>query len=214
MATPQQSAQAVATFLGRAGRLAVFAGLGGAALQAALYTGLAYCVQLPWHPHTLKQNKGEYCCLAWKALPIGARATRLSAACGTRTEGLQYKLSYVLLFITCAAMARWMRLREPCSLALASNGPGALCLLIGPLVCSGRRRALRYVRPIAGRAAAAYRRGLALPRALAAVAQHHGHPRASAHHQLGHRHQRRANRPPSHCKLCFCTFLVSPSLQV
>ena len=45
MASPQQSAQAVATFLGRAGRLAVFAGLGGAALQAALYTGVALCLQ-------------------------------------------------------------------------------------------------------------------------------------------------------------------------
>jgi hypothetical protein len=39
MASPQQSAAAVATFLGRAGRLAVFAGVGGAAVQAALYTG-------------------------------------------------------------------------------------------------------------------------------------------------------------------------------
>ncbi len=39
MASPQQSAAAVATFLGRAGRLAIFAGVGGAALQAALYTG-------------------------------------------------------------------------------------------------------------------------------------------------------------------------------
>ena len=39
MASPQQSAAAVATFLGRAGRLAIFAGAGGAALQAALYTG-------------------------------------------------------------------------------------------------------------------------------------------------------------------------------
>ena len=39
MASPQQSAAAVATFLGRAGRLAIIAGVGGAALQAALYTG-------------------------------------------------------------------------------------------------------------------------------------------------------------------------------
>ena len=53
MASPQQSAQAVATFLGRAGRLAVFAGLGGAALQAALYTGVKLCMRSCWLPTRL-----------------------------------------------------------------------------------------------------------------------------------------------------------------
>lgn len=76
----------MATFLGRAGRLAVFAGLGGAALQAALYTGVALCLRLPWHPLIFKQNKGKYRCVVWQAAPISARATRFSPACGTRTD--------------------------------------------------------------------------------------------------------------------------------
>lgn len=65
MASPQQSAAAVATFLGRAGRLAIFAGAGGAALQAALYTGTGsptktYLVLLVLHG--LGQTSRTLCC--------------------------------------------------------------------------------------------------------------------------------------------------------
>ena len=90
MASPQQSAQAVATFLGRAGRLAVFAGLGGAALQAALYTGGSLCLQLSMLSTRLLSSTREVL-LHGNAASItqDARQARLSAACGTRTGVLQ-----------------------------------------------------------------------------------------------------------------------------
>ena len=89
MASPQQSAQAVATFLGRAGRLAVFAGLGGAALQAALYTGVALCLHLSWPPFTSSRTRGNTAVWDGKVLPISAEATCFSTACGTRTAAPQ-----------------------------------------------------------------------------------------------------------------------------
>lgn len=55
--------------------------------------------------------------------------------------------------------------------------------------CSGRRGTGCHVRPAVGSAAAADRRGHALPHPLAADAHHHGRPHPPALHQLHHRHK-------------------------
>ncbi|KAK9838143.1 hypothetical protein WJX81_003685 [Elliptochloris bilobata] len=92
MASPQQSAQAVATFLGRAGRLAVFAGLGGAALQAALYTVDAgeRCVMYDRLQGVLPQpiGEGSHFRVPWLQSPnimdIRTRPRTISSVTGTK----------------------------------------------------------------------------------------------------------------------------------
>jgi len=82
MASPQQSAAAVATFLGRAGRLAVFAGVGGAAVQAALYTGALLSTPLDVPEATQDACMSAVCNTVWCS--DGVVSLQTARACSSR----------------------------------------------------------------------------------------------------------------------------------